>query len=297
MSAQQYVFGCNDRITIDGVHYRPSGRQGRANLLRLVIDNAVIDTSIKPLTDEEYVRLHDARKIRIEEGFYSYAYQLLRDRAAGTDLSDLRPQRGAASHNRLEGRMVRPIQSGPDRRRRLRDAPQQDPGGHDRVHRQRTGADPSLVHRHLRRVATGRPQEGGLSAQALRLPGRHHPQGMARPLRGGRPSARRLPAAIRQVRQPAAARSQGARNRRARGPQVRVGKQVQAGRRLHPGRGGTHDPESPASARMPRLRGRQGHSPAHQEVAADPRRPRTSRSQGPSSSTTPSAREWSRSTV
>lgn len=90
MSAQQYVFGCNDRITIDGVHYRPSGRQGRANLLRLVIDNAVIDTSIKPLTDEEYVRLHDARKIRIEEGFYSYAYQLLRDRAAGTDLSDLR---------------------------------------------------------------------------------------------------------------------------------------------------------------------------------------------------------------
>lgn len=89
MSAQQYAFGCHDRITIDGVHYRPAGRQGRANLLRLVIDNAVVDTSIKPLTDDEYVRLHDARKIRVEEGYYSLAYQLLRDRADDTDLSDL----------------------------------------------------------------------------------------------------------------------------------------------------------------------------------------------------------------
>jgi len=89
MPAQHYKFGHNDRITIDGVHYRPAGRQGRANLLRLVIDNAVADTSIKPLTDEEYVRLHAARKIRIEEGYFSLAYQLLRDRAAGTDLSDL----------------------------------------------------------------------------------------------------------------------------------------------------------------------------------------------------------------
>lgn len=89
MSAQRYDFGHNDRITIDGVHYRPAGRQGRANLLRLVIDNAVVDTSIRPLTDDEYVSLHAERKIRIEEGYYSYAYQLLRDRAAGTDLSDL----------------------------------------------------------------------------------------------------------------------------------------------------------------------------------------------------------------
>ena len=89
MSAQRYDFGHNDRITIDGVHYRPAGRQGRANLLRLVIDNAVVDTSIRPLTDDEYVSLHAERKIRVEEGYYSYAYQLLRDRAAGTDLSDL----------------------------------------------------------------------------------------------------------------------------------------------------------------------------------------------------------------
>ncbi|SFM31130.1 hypothetical protein [Methylobacterium pseudosasicola] len=89
MPAERYKFGHNDRITIDGVHYRPSGRQGQANLLRLVIDNALVDTSIRPLTDSEYVRLHSDKKIRIEEGYYSHAFQLLRDRAAGTDLSDL----------------------------------------------------------------------------------------------------------------------------------------------------------------------------------------------------------------
>ncbi|MGW5841070.1 hypothetical protein ACWFZ6_24080 [Methylorubrum extorquens] len=89
MPAESYKFGHNDRITIDGAHYRPAGRQGRANLLRLVIDNAVVDTAIKPLTDDEYVRLHAARKIRVEEGYYSLAFQLLRDRAAGTNLSDL----------------------------------------------------------------------------------------------------------------------------------------------------------------------------------------------------------------
>ena len=89
MPAPSYKFGHNDRITNNGVHYRPAGRQGRANLLRLVIDNAVVDTAMKPLTDDEYVRLNADRKIRVEEGYYSLAFQLLRDRAAGTDLSDL----------------------------------------------------------------------------------------------------------------------------------------------------------------------------------------------------------------
>ena len=89
MSAERYKLGCHDRVTIDGVHYRPAGRKGRANLLRLVVNNAVVDTTLKPLSDEEYAALRTARKIRIEEGFYSLAFQLLRDRAAGTNLSDL----------------------------------------------------------------------------------------------------------------------------------------------------------------------------------------------------------------
>ncbi|CAO4164095.1 hypothetical protein [Methylorubrum populi] len=89
MAAERYRLGCNDRVTIDGIHYRPSGRKGRVNLLRLVIDNAVTDTTVRHLSDEEYARLRDGRKIRIEEGYYSFAFQLLRDRADGTNLSDL----------------------------------------------------------------------------------------------------------------------------------------------------------------------------------------------------------------
>jgi putative transposase len=89
MSAERYKLGINDRVTIDGAHYRPSGRQGRTNLLRLVIDNAVVDTAVKALTDEEYAHLRKARKIRVDEGHYSLAFQLLRDRAVGTNLSDL----------------------------------------------------------------------------------------------------------------------------------------------------------------------------------------------------------------
>ena len=89
MSAERYKLGINDRVTIDGAHFRPCGRQGRANLLRLVGVNAVLDTAVKALTDEEYALLRKTRKIRVDEGHYSLAFQLLRDRAAGTNLSDL----------------------------------------------------------------------------------------------------------------------------------------------------------------------------------------------------------------
>lgn len=89
MRAERYKLGCNDRVTINGVHYRPSGRKGRVNLLRLVVDNAMVDTTVTPLSDEEYARLRESRKIRIEPGYYSLAYQLLRDRAPGTNLWDL----------------------------------------------------------------------------------------------------------------------------------------------------------------------------------------------------------------
>lgn len=89
MEAQPYKFGCNDRVTIDGVHYRPIGRNGRVNLLRHVIHDAAMDTTVRPLSDEEHARLREQRKIRVDEGYYSLAFQLLRDRAEGTNLSDL----------------------------------------------------------------------------------------------------------------------------------------------------------------------------------------------------------------
>ncbi|WP_437871005.1 hypothetical protein ACSD7O_17400 [Methylorubrum extorquens] len=89
MTPERFKLGQNDRVTIDGAHYRPSGRKGRVNFLRLVIDNAVVDTSVKPLSDEEYAHLRTEKKIRIEQGYYSLAFQLLRDRAAATNLSDL----------------------------------------------------------------------------------------------------------------------------------------------------------------------------------------------------------------
>ncbi|GJD30983.1 hypothetical protein PMNALOAF_2235 [Methylobacterium adhaesivum] len=89
MSIQPYKLGRHDRVTIDGVHFRPEGRKGRVNLLRQVVNDAVLDTILKPLSDEEFTHLNASKLIRIEEGYYSLAYQLLRKRADGTDLSDL----------------------------------------------------------------------------------------------------------------------------------------------------------------------------------------------------------------
>ncbi|TNC11694.1 transposase family protein [Methylobacterium terricola] len=89
MAVERYALGLNDRVTIAGVRYRPAGREGKANLLRQVVDDAVVETALSPLTDEEYARLREAKRIRIEEGYFSHAYQLLRDRADGGDLSDL----------------------------------------------------------------------------------------------------------------------------------------------------------------------------------------------------------------
>ncbi|MCJ2026448.1 hypothetical protein [Methylobacterium sp. J-067] len=89
MTPQRYKLGRNDRVTIEGVHYRPDGKQGRVHLLRHVVKGAILDSAVKPLTDEELVTLDTGNLIRIETGYYSKAYQLLSKRAEGTDLSDL----------------------------------------------------------------------------------------------------------------------------------------------------------------------------------------------------------------
>ena len=89
MSHLRYKLGRNDRITIEGVHFRPGGKRGRVHLLRPLVADTIVDATIKPLSDEELASLSERKLIRIEEGYFSIAYQLLSKRADGTDLSDL----------------------------------------------------------------------------------------------------------------------------------------------------------------------------------------------------------------
>jgi putative transposase len=84
-----HKFGRHDRLVIDGQSFRVIGKVKDTHKLQPVTGDLIAENYFDNKTDGEINALIRAKRIRIDEGYYSKAIGILRVRFDDTDLSDL----------------------------------------------------------------------------------------------------------------------------------------------------------------------------------------------------------------